>query len=66
MNVMTRILNALAFANAGNQREFNNMLRQVNLPSASLQDPLQRSAFAAQFDTSSSSASGIRHAHGAL
>lgn len=65
MNAMTRILNALAFANAGNQNDFNNLLRQVELPSASLQDSIQRSAFAAQFDTSSSAAPGIQHAHGA-
>lgn len=65
MNVMTRILNALAFANAGNQRDFNNLLRQVDLPSALLQDHIQRGAVSTQFDTSSA-APGIQHAHGAL
>ena len=65
MNVMTKLLNALAFANVGNQGEFNTLLRQVDLPSASGQNQAQRGSVSAAADTSSA-APGIRHAQGAL
>ncbi|MGB9093208.1 MAG: hypothetical protein WCB93_03775 [Gallionella sp.] len=64
MNLMTKILNALAFANVGNQGEFNALLRQVDLPSAAGQNPAQRGPVSAVSDTSS--APEIRHAQGAL
>lgn len=65
MNLMTKILNALAFANVGNQAEFNTLLRQVDLPSASSQNQAQRGSVSAASDTSSG-APEIRHAQGAL
>ena len=64
MNLMTKILNALAFANVGNQDQFNTLLRQVDLPSATGQNPAQRGPVSATADTAS--APEIRHAHGAL
>lgn len=65
MNVMTRILNALAFANVGNQCEFNALLRQTDLPSASGQNQTQHGPDSAASDTSSL-APVIRHVQGAL
>jgi hypothetical protein len=65
MNVMTRLLNALTFANVGNQNEFNTLLRQVDLSSASQQDCNQRGPVSARSDTSSATP-GIQHAQGAL
>ncbi len=65
MNVMTRILNALAFANVGNQNEFNVLLRQVDLSSASQQASAQSGPLSARSDTPSA-AHGIRHAQSAL
>lgn len=65
MNVMTRILNALVFANAGNQNSFNILLRQVN-PSPDLrQNPIQCSPVSTRTDAYSAAAQ-IRHAHGTL
>ena len=65
MNLMTKILNALAFANVGNQDQFNTLLRQVDLPSASGQKQAQHGPVSAVSDTSSG-APAIRHAQGAL
>lgn len=65
MNVMTRILNALAFANVGNQNEFNVLLRQADSSSASHSDQPQRGSVSTCPDMSST-APGIRHAQGAL
>ena len=65
MNVMTRILNALAFANVGNQFEFNALLRQTDLPSVSGQNQTQHGPDTAASETTSV-APGIRHAQGAL
>ena len=65
MNVMSKILNALAFANVGNQHEFNIQLRQIDLPSAVGQPQTPCGSFSAQSGTSSV-APGIGHAQGAL
>lgn len=65
MNLMTKILNALAFANVGNQNEFNTLLRRIEPSSAAGQNPAQRGSVSAAADTSSA-APGIRHAQGAL
>jgi hypothetical protein len=62
---MTKILNALAFANVGNQGEFNTLLRQVELSSAAGKNEAQRGSVSAAAGTSSA-APGIRHAQGAL
>ncbi len=65
MNIMTRLLNALAFANVGNHNEFNVLLRQVD-PSSALQlDPAPRGSVSVRSDMSSA-APGIRHAQSAL
>ena len=65
MNLMTKLLNALAFANVGNQGEFNTLLRQADLPSASGEKQAPRGSVSAGSDTSSG-AQEIRHAQGAL
>jgi hypothetical protein len=65
MTFMTKLLNALAFANVGNQGEFNTLLRQVDLPSASGQNQAPRGSVSAASDTPSG-APEIRHAQGAL
>jgi len=65
MNVMTRILNALVFANAGNQNSFNILLRQVNLSSDPLQNRIQCSPVSTRTEAYSAT-TPIRHAHGAL
>ena len=65
MNVMTKILNALAFANVGNQHEFNALLRQVDQQPASAQNQTQHAPVYGVSDTCSSVAPGIRHAQGA-
>ena len=65
MNVMTKILNALAFANVGNQGEFNALLRQIDAPPASGEDQARRGPASAAPGTSSV-APGIRHAQSAL
>ncbi len=65
MNVMTRLLNALAFANIGNQNEFSVLLRQVDPSSASQREPAPRGPVSTQSDMSAT-APGIQHAQGAL
>lgn len=62
MNVMTRIFNALAFANVGNQNEFNVLLRQVDLPSASPLDQDLRGSVSLRSDATSSVGPGMQHA----
>ena len=65
MNLMTKILNALAFANIGNQHQFNVLLRQVDRPSVPGQNPAPLGTVSALSDTASV-AHGIHHAQGAL
>lgn len=65
MNVMTRIINALAFANVGNQNEFNVLLRQVEPSSASQLYATPCGPVSARADTSSAAPS-MRHAQSAL
>ena len=65
MNVMTKLLNALAFANVGNQGEFNALLRQIESQPASGQDQARRGS-ASPASGASSVAPGIGHAQGAL
>jgi len=65
MNVMTRLLNALAFANIGNQNEFSVLLRQVDSSSALQLAPAPCGPVSTRSDTSST-APGIQHAQGAL
>ena len=65
MNVMTKILNALAFANIGNQHQFNVLLRQVDRPRVPGLEMVPLGPVSAQKD-SVSVAHGIGHAHGAL
>jgi len=64
MNVMTRIINALAFANVGNQNEFNVLLRQVEPSSTSKLDETPCGAVSARADAYSAAPS-IRHAQSA-
>lgn len=64
MNVMTRIINALAFANVGNQNEFNVLLRQVE-PSSTSKLATPCGPVSARADASSAAPS-IRHAQSAL
>ena len=65
MNVMTKIFNALAFANVNSLDELRTQLRQIDPTSASRQDQTQRGSVSVASDTSSV-APGIRHAQGAL
>ncbi len=65
MNLMTKILNALAFANVSNLGEFRSLLRQIDPPSAPVQDENQHRTISAEFDTPVATP-GIRHAQGTL
>lgn len=65
MNTMTKLLNALAFANVSNLNEFNALLRQVDLSPASRQDPVRRGPASVQPDAPSA-VPGIRHAQSAM
>jgi hypothetical protein len=65
MNLMTKILNALAFANIGNQHQFNVLLRQVDRPAVPGLNLAPLGTVSAQADTASV-AHGIRHAQGTL
>jgi len=65
MNVMTKILNALAFANLNSLDELRAQLRQTDPTSASGQDQTQQGSVSVVSDTSTV-APGIRHAQGAL
>ncbi|MBI3430814.1 MAG: hypothetical protein HY018_01220 [Hydrogenophilales bacterium] len=64
MKLMTKILNALTFANAGNQHEFNVLLRQTDFPPAAGPNLAQHGSVSATADTSSA-APAFRHAQGA-
>ena len=65
MNVMTKILNALAFANVNRVDELHAQLRQMDPASASRKDQTQNGSGSGMSDTPST-APGIRHAQGAL
>ena len=65
MNLMTKILDALAFANSGNQHQFNVMLRQIERPSVPGQNQVPLTTVCALSETASV-AHGIHHAQGAL
>lgn len=62
MNVFSKILNGLSFANVNNLGEFRALLRQIEQPASSTQDPA-RSAAAAE---SSAVAPEFGHAQGVL
>lgn len=65
MNAMTRILNALAFANVNNLSEFRTLLRQIDEPSAPGPQSTPRGPLSTASD-SSSVTPVIRHIPGAL
>jgi hypothetical protein len=65
MNAVTKILNALSFANVNNLGEFRALLRQIDQPSAAGQDQAQNRAVSAP-SAPSSVAAEFRHAPGAL
>jgi len=62
---MTKILNALAFANVGNEWEFERLLRQVDLSSVPGKNQARRGTGSAASGTTSGTP-GIRHVQGAL
>jgi hypothetical protein len=66
MNAMSktakRIINALAFANVGNQNEFHTLLRRIDEPDTSVCEPAQSRAMA----QASGNAPVIGHIQGAV
>lgn len=65
MNAVTKLLNALAFANVNTLDELRTQLRQIDTTSASGSDRTQHAPASAVSDASAV-APGIRHAQGAL